>query len=346
MKRTMFIMGAAILTTDAAGATALTLADWAKRLSPDGKGIAPIVEMLSQDNEMLEDMLFIEGNLPTGHRSTIRTGLPEAAWRKLNYGTPQSKSSTVTVDDGCGMLEARGQIDVKLANLNGNSAAFRLSENSAFIEAMNQSMAETVVYGDTDVDPEKFLGLAPRFSDLGAGAPANAENIIDYGGEGSDNTSIYLINWGEDTCHGIFPKGSKAGLVHQDLGEGDAFDANGNRFRALMDLWQWDCGLVVRDWRYVVRGCNIDVPAIRSDAASMKALVTLLIDMEERIKNTNGKSAFYVNRSVRAALRKGILEKVSNQLTEETVAGKRVTMFNGIPVRVVDKLMITEARVV
>lgn len=346
MENNSIIMAAVILTTDAAGSTALTLADWAKRLSPDGKGIAPIVEMLSQDNEILADMLFVEGNLPTGHRSTIRTGLPDAAWRKLNYGTPQSKSSTVTVDDSCGMLEARGQIDVKLANLNGNSAQFRLSENSAFIEAMNQAMAQTVVYGDTDVDPEKFLGVIPRFSDIGAGAPANADNIIDFGGVGSDNCSALLINWGENQCHGIFPKGSKAGLVHQDLGEGDAFDANNNRFRALMDLWQWDCGLVVSDWRYVVRGCNIDVSSIRDDAASMKALVTMFIDMEERIKNTNGKPAFYVNRTVRAALRKGILEKVSNQLTEETVAGKRVTMFNGIPVRVLDSLLNTEARVV
>jgi hypothetical protein len=244
------------------------------------------------------------------------------------------------------MLEARGQIDVKLAKLNGNSAAFRLSENSAFIEAMNQAMAETVIYGDTDVNPERFLGLTPRFSDIGAGAPANVDNIIDFGGEGSDNTSIHLVTWGEDSVHGIFPKGSQAGLVHQDLGEGDAFDVNGNRFRALMDLWQWDCGLVVKDWRYVVRGCNIDVPLIRSDATQMKALVTLLIDMEERSKSVKGKAAFYVNRTVRAAIRKGILEKISNNLTEESVGGKRVTMFNGIPIRVVDKILITEARVV
>jgi len=345
MKR-KFVMGAAILTTTAAGATALTLADWAKRLDPDGN-VPKVIEMLSQKNEILEDMLFVEGNLPTGHRSTIRTGLPEAAWRKLNYGTPQSKSQTVTVDDNCGMLEARGQIDLKLAALNGNSAAFRLSENSAFLEAMNQEMAEAVIYGDTDVDPEKFLGMAPRFSDIGAGAPSNAVNIIDAGGEGSDNTSIYFVAWGEDTCHGIFPKGSKAGIVHQDLGEGDAFDAAGNRFRALMDLWQWDCGLVVRDWRYVSRICNIDVPLIRTDVPSMKALLNFLVDAEERIQDMNtGKVAIYCNRTIRAALRKAIIEKLSNNLTEETVAGKRVTMWNGIPVRIVDKILLTETRVV
>lgn len=347
MKRKNILRAAVILTTTAAGATALTLADWSKRLDPDGS-VPKIVEMLSQKNEILEDMLFIEGNLPTGHRTSIRTGLPDAAWRKLNYGVPQSKSTTVTVDDTCGMLSARGQIDVKLAALNGNSAAFRLSENSAFLEAMNQAMASAVMYGDTDIDPEKFLGFMPRFSDIGAGSPANAMNIIDALGTGSDNTSILFVSWGEETVHGIFPKGSKAGIQHKDLGEGDAFDAANNRFRALMDLWEWDLGLCVRDWRYVSRICNIDVSDIRTDVTAMKNLLTYMIDAEERIQDLNsGKVAIYCNRTVRAALRKAIIEKIAPAtLTEETVAGKRVTMWNGIPIRIVDKLLLTEARVI
>lgn len=345
MKR-ITLMGAAILTTTAQGGTALTLADWSKRLDPKG-AVPKIVEMLSQKNEILDDMLFVEGNLPTGHRSTVRTGLPDVAWRKLNYGVPQSKSTTVTVDDTCGMLEARGQVDCKLADLNGNTAAFRLSENSAFLEAMNQAMAQTVVYGDTDIDPEKFLGFAPRFSDIGSGSPANSQNIIDALGSGSDNTSIWFVSWGEDSVHGIFPKGSKAGIVHKDLGEGDAFDSNNNRFRAYMDLWQWDCGLVVRDWRYVARIANIDVSDIRTDVNAMKNLLTYLIDAEEHLQDLSGKVAIYCNRTVRAALRKAIIEKIApSTLTEEKVGGKRVTMWNGIPVRVVDKLLNTEARVI
>ena len=71
----------------------LTLADWAKRLDPDGK-VPAIVEMLSQTNEVLADMLFKEGNLPTGERTTIRTGLPSVYWRLLNQGVAPSKSTT------------------------------------------------------------------------------------------------------------------------------------------------------------------------------------------------------------------------------------------------------------
>lgn len=76
------------------GLTALTLADWGKRVDPNGK-VDKIIELLGQTNPILQDMPFVEGNLPTGHRTTIRSGLPSATWRLLNYGV-QLKWSTKT----------------------------------------------------------------------------------------------------------------------------------------------------------------------------------------------------------------------------------------------------------
>lgn len=139
------------------GNTVPTLLDVAKRLNPDGGGIMPIAELLSQENEMLLDMPWYEGNLPTGSRITTRTGLPDVIYRKLNSGVPPSKSTTAQVDEACGILEARGQVDVDLAMLNGNTAGFRLSESRAFMEAMNQAMQRGVMYGNTDVTPSRSL---------------------------------------------------------------------------------------------------------------------------------------------------------------------------------------------
>jgi len=191
------------------GSNVLTLADHAKRLDPDGK-VPSIVELLSQSNEILDDMLWMEGNLPTGHRTTVRTGLPAVAWRLLNQGVQPSKSTTAQVDEQCGMLEAWSEVDKDLAMLNGNTAAFRLSEAQAFIEAMNQEMASTLFYGNAGLTPEEFTGLSIRYSDPAA---VNGQNVIDAGGSGSDNSSIWLVAWGGQTVHGIFPKGSKAGLI-------------------------------------------------------------------------------------------------------------------------------------
>lgn len=50
------------------------------------------------------------------------------------------------------MLEARSHIDAKLLQLNNNSAAFRLSEESAFIEAMNQEMTGKIFNGNVGTD--------------------------------------------------------------------------------------------------------------------------------------------------------------------------------------------------
>ena len=105
----------------------LTLADYAKRLSPDGK-IDPIAELLSQQNDILEDIVWKEANQPTSHVVTVRTGLPSVYWRQYNAGVPSSKSTTAQITEPCAMLEARSHIDAKLLTLNGNSAAFRLSE--------------------------------------------------------------------------------------------------------------------------------------------------------------------------------------------------------------------------
>lgn len=171
------------------GLTALTLADWGKRVDGNGK-IDKIIELLGQTNPILDDMLFVEGNLPTGHRTTVRSGLPTATWRLLNYGVQPSKSTTVQITDSIGMLEAYSEIDKSLADLNGNTNDFRLSEDRAFLEAMNQQMAQTLFYGDTSVNPQQFMGLSSRYSSKAAG---NGQNIIDAGGTGTDNTSIWLV---------------------------------------------------------------------------------------------------------------------------------------------------------
>lgn len=326
---------------------ALTLIDWAKRLDPDGK-VPVIVELLSQSNEILEDMLFREGNLPTGHRTTIRTGLPTVYWRMLNQGVPPSKSQTAQVDENAGMLEAWSEVDKDLALLNGNTGAFRMSEAKAFIEAMNQEFAQTLIYGNAGISTEEFTGLAPRYSTI-SGA-ANADNIIDAGGTGSDNTSIWLVAWGEETVHGIFPKGSKAGIIHEDFGEVTievTAGIAGNRMRALQERYQWKGGLVVKDWRYVVRVCNIDVSDL--DGGSPADIVTYMERADEIIPNNLGKRVFYMNRRVRARLRQFARLQVGKGggLTFDNYDGKGpILMFGDVPIRRVDRILNTEARVV
>ena len=332
-------------------ATVLSLLDHAKRLSPGGK-VEKIAELLSQNNAVLTDMQWLEGNLPTGHRTTVRTGLPTVAWRLLNGGVATSKSTTAQLDEGCGMLEAWSEVDKDLAELNGNVSAFRLSEATAFIEAMNQEMASTLFYGNSGTDPEEFTGLAARYSTI-SGA-TNGENVLSGSGSGSDNSSIWLVVWGPQTIHGIYPKGSQAGLTHENLGlctiESTGGIGSGTRMRAYRDHWQWKCGIALRDWRYVVRICNIDISDLVANA-SAAGLVELMIKAIHRIPGDNvfgmGKPVFYMNRSVFQMLdiqRRGDVI-AGGGITYDSVDGKMVPSFRGIPIRKCDALTEAEATI-
>lgn len=322
-----------------------TLADVANRLGPDGKIDPQIVELLNETNEILDDMTVIEANGFTEHKTTVRSGLPTGTWRKLNYGVQPEKSRTVQIKDSLGMLETYAEVDKALADLNGNSAAWRLSEDRAFLEGINQTLATALFYGDSSLDPEKFTGLAPRYSSLSA---ENAINIIDAGGTGSDNASIWLVVWGPNTCHAIYPKGSPAGLQSRDLGEDTLIDGAGGRYQGYRTHYKWDIGLTLRDWRYVVRIANVDVSDLTKNAASGADLIDLLTQAVELIPNLGmGRPVFYMPRKLRSFLRRQITNKVAaSTLTMEEVAGRKVVAFDGIPCRRTDALLLTEARVV
>lgn len=322
-----------------------TLADLASRMGADGKIDPNIVEMLNETNEILDDATFIEANGFTEHKTTIRSGLPSGTWRKLNYGVQPEKSRTVTIKDSLGMLETYAEVDKALADLNGNSASWRLSEDRAFVEGLNQTLATTLFYGDSSLDPEKFTGLAPRYSLLSA---ENGQNIIDAGGTGSDNTSIWLVVWGPNTCHAIYPKGTPAGLQSRDLGEDTIIDAAGGRYQGYRTHYKWDAGITLRDWRYVVRIANVDVSDLTKNAGSGADLIDLLTQAIEMIPNLGmGRPAFYMNRKLRSFLRRQITNKVAaSTLTMEDVGGKKVVTFDGVPVRRTDAILATEARVV
>lgn len=318
-------------------AAALTLADWAKRLDPNGQ-TSDIVELLSQTNEILDDMLFLEGNLPTGHQTTVRTGLPSVTWRLLNQGVTPSKSHTAQITENTASLEAYSEVDAKLAALNGNTAGFRMSEATAFIEAMGQEAASTLFYGNAGLAPEEFTGLAQRYSTLG-------QNCITGGGAGADNTSVWLVIWGPMAVHGIFPKGSRAGIDHQDKGLTTVQTGTGiatGRMEAFLDHWSMDIGLALRDWRYAVRIPNIDISNLTTESSAAN-LIKLMIKAIHRIPFLGrGRAVFYMNRTVREMLEIQCINNAAYQLKVDDVEGKPRTSFRGIPIKTCDAIVETE----
>ena len=350
----------------------VTLIDWAKKYDGTGK-LLPIANLLAQSNEIVQVMPFMEGNLPTGHKASVQTGLPLPILRRFYQGVPPSKGGGTTIEDVCANQQSRNEVDQKLAELGGDVGAFRLSEALPHFEANTQLFARQIMYGDTTINKDGILGLTPRYNNIGpvnGVVPASAANVIDSGGTTANNTSVWLVVWGSNTVTGIFPKGSKAGLQHEDLGIIDGFDQNQARYRAYAELWDWSYGLHVKDWRFAVRIANIDVNDLRSrtNTQANNAVTSLLYTMIDAMAHIPsmgmGNATFLASRLVKSRLSQMALDKSQNALgfnasleqfgkigpgsvagTGTDIQGGTLT-FQGVPVLTVDAMSNAEARVV
>lgn len=331
-----------------------TLADVAHNIGNNTK-VGKIIEVLNQRQDLLDDAVVLEANSGTSNKTSVRTGLPKGTWRKLNYGVQPEKSARVQVSDSTGQLTTYSEIDKTLYDLQAeNGPQWRSEEDAAFLEGLSQEVMQNIIYGDTASDISKFNGLAIRYNNLidpeTGIAPASAQNIIDAGGTGANNTSIYVVQWAQDRTHLFYPKGTKAGLDIQDKGQVTLLDAAGGRYEGLRTYFQWDIGLTVRDWRSVVRIANIDVSLLKKDASTGANLIDLLDDALSLLPLAgSSRVSIYMNRKVNTVL-KGQVNYFKNvRLTLEDFrkdGSRKIQAWDGTPIRICDVILNTEARVV
>ncbi len=324
-----------------------TMLDLTKLLDPNGS-ITTVAEILNETNEGLDEMTWMEGNLTTGHRHSVRTGLPSVVWGQLYKGVPESTGTTAQVTDTCGFLESRSSVDTRLVELAPDPMQFRFIQDRPHVESMSQEFFSTLFKGKAQ-DAEKFIGLEERFSDTTA---ANGDNILVPVETDTDLVSIWLIGWSPRTIFGIVPKGTAVGLQQKDEGEQDARDASNNVFRVLRTYWRWNCGIAVPDWRYIVRA-QVDVSELTDSGSTGVNLPFLFHDMMERMPSdawNTTRVAFYTNRQVITKARKQLASGITGSTLAlrqvgavgEGLTPKRKFFFDDIPMNRVDALTVGE----
>jgi hypothetical protein len=323
------------------------------RLDPNGT-IATIADVLTKRNPILQDMTWQEGNLPTGHRFTSRSALPSLTWRMFNQGIANSKSVTTQYTEPCAMLTGMSKVDCAVAELNGNEAAFRASEDLSFVTGFNNTLSSAIFYSNVAATPEQFLGLSPRLGTTTANpaavsgtGPTGTGQIIkaDASASGSNQTSIWGIGWAPETVFGIFPKGSVGGIHATDMGRQLVLDTSGSRqFSAWVTEWVWKCGLCVKDYRFVSRGCNIDVNNWSADLASGADLLSVMSDVYTAIYNPDECNlVFYMARQTYNMLAKQYIAREGRVMDFMDRGGSRVPSYFGIPIRFCDAITVAES---
>lgn len=332
-----------------------TLIDVARATDPTGK-IAKVAHILQQYNSMNDDIPWYEGNTVTGNITTVETSKAAPVLRLLNQGVVSAKSTTGQIVDACSIIENRQDIDVNVAALNGNAESYRALQDKMMIQGFADAFAKYLIYGDVSTDPAEFNGLAARYFSLGSTFTTSSQ-MIDAGGTGSDNTSIWLVCYGPDKVYGMYPKGSTAGLQVKDLGIQDVITnfTTGARMRAYSTWMQWMCGLVVADYRAVVRICNIDMSNLRTASNGSDTSANIMKFMSQALDllppGEDFTPVFYMNREVRGLLRIKMQDK-SNLLLADTqltavnsITRRPALTFQGVPCRAMDAITKTEATI-
>jgi hypothetical protein len=338
-----------------------TYAEWALRLDPDGK-TSVLVNLLSQNNSILEDCMAVECQSGNAYEFTQVVKLPTPSRRTYNQGVAATMAAVAKQVLSCSEYGDWSVFDSSLARLGGNMADLRFQEDALHMEGMSQLVASDLFYANRATDPTQFTGLSNLYYTVSTANSQIANNVIDCGGTGNTNASIWLIGWGPRHIHTVFPKGIPAGMQHRDFGELPKTDSGGsNEFPAWRTWLQWNIAVAVEDWRYGVRACNIDYTTFGTGSApNLIAILAAMVykppvmpagvapvqtsDDPSRVTMST-RSAFYCNRTVFLQLDLQAQNKTNVLLKMDEWDGHAVLTYRGIPIRVVDALTIAETRV-
>lgn len=309
---------------------ALTLLELANR--SNGKNLLPIANVLSEENRILEDMPWVMSNKQTSHIITRAQYEPPGSWSQINRGVPSEAGRTIQVEEYMGSLESYSNVDDRLIRLAENKRRARSDEDMLHVRGMYKNFVENIVYGALADEARSFDGLATRRDSIGT-------NCYDNGGSGSDLTSLWIVQWGRQRVHGIYPKGSSGGIRMEDLGLRTKEVSGEGEYQVWKTHFEVTGGIAVHDERSLKRIANIETSG-STDIFDHDLLIQALIDLPD-----SGQGAvIYVNKTLMAQMVSNAVNKTNVQYTMDQPYGNKppLVRFMGYPVKLVEQIVDTE----
>ena len=324
-----------------------TLIDLVKMLSPNDGRLLFVAQTLARKNPIVREVPILEANQILAHVGSRQNSLPTVQKRAINDGVPKSTHKEIPVTAPMSLFETMSQIDEELLRLAGaNAAAFRERKDAAFVEAMAQAVADEIFFGSLADDVLGFNGLATMFNSLSTYPNGDSSWYynVQNGGGSTGCTSIWVIEWGPEKAHLIYPKGTQGGIEINDLGKQLVTGVTAStQFVAYVTQFKWRCGMYVQDERCVQRIGNIE----RTGAANIfddDMLITALNRLPDMGENPN--TRIYCNRQIRTQMDIRVKDKNNvNYVNNNDAFGKPVMYFRGVPVQVCDALNTAESDV-
>jgi hypothetical protein len=315
--------------------------------------IINVAEVLNETNDIINDAHVERANDITSHVVSRRTALPTPAWVKLGAGWDATAGTIQQVREQIGQLKARYQCPKDIMDLQPNPAKFRQQQERAYIEAMGQEFANTMVAGSTTAGPpEEFDGLLARYNTVASTDSAYVNNNGASQGTGASLTSIWFIQWGPGKAYLVYPRNTEGGGIKKDdkgltytLSDNSSntptVEYNNKQLWAYITEFEWRVGLCVEDTRCIKRLCNISTNSA-TDSNTLDE--DNIIECRNNFK-TPGMISMYCNETVFTQLQILAKDKTNVHWTENNPFGKPQMYFLDMPVRRLDAIATTETLV-
>src|SRR5208283_592560 len=287
----------------------------------------------------------------------VRTdSLPVPGTRRFNVGVQAVSAKNTTITDPMALYETYSEVDKEIYRIQNAPDMWRMDQDLNHVEGFRQAMESLLFYGNLTQDPGSFNGLATRFNNLESypnGDQTWLPNVWNGGVTSGSSTSAWFIELGKVKVYGIYPPNTPGGMVIENLGEQTkrtpASTGGGPqqdyKYQVLVTHMLWRMGIQVNDERCVQRIANINPVALSSNNFDESVLI------EAKNQLPGGGEApgtvLLMNRQlktqvdIRSTVQK--LNAITNFTANETdVFGKKVTMFQGVPIIMTEKILNTE----
>ena len=207
-----------------------TLLDLAKL-----NGADPVVGLIEEVATASPEVVTIPARTirGTSYKTVVRNSRPSVAFRSANEGTAASKSNFTERLVEAFILSARIEVDKAVARgYEDGPEALQAIEGAGVMRAALSTVGSQTIYGRS-AGSKGFIGLQEFISTFGD------ELVVDAGGSApGTGSSVYAIKAGAQGVQYVYGNGTSFDL--SPFREGDAADANGNRFAAyISDLTAW-----------------------------------------------------------------------------------------------------------
>lgn len=322
----------------------ITYGDWLKMLGPDQRLMA-VVGLLNQENTVMQDMSYVEGNDTASNMTTQTSVLPGNTWRDINEAVTPTKALTTQVTDVAGLMEAWCSMDTELWRQKGQGNKYRAFQDRERLESMSQDMAAGVFYSNNDQYPKQPHGLMPRYN-LSSGA-YGSQIVLGGSSTANQNTSVWFVDWDETTISAFYPPGTQAGFSFKDWGETVEGTSSAGYRSTMLSQYIWRLGIYVANYKYASRVCNLLSSSLQA-GTDISLIPKMIRGLNKLPQKKRGNRVCYCNEDVITALDMIVATGGSTagypvNLSMGEYAGQRTMFFRDVPIRRTDAISDVEA---